>query len=164
MPVKVTKDQTAEVLKSIRLLTGRQLLIGIPADSARQPDKDDPSPISNAAIGYIMETGAPDRNIPARPHLVPGVESIRPRIIAEMKKMGLAALKGDRAAIDKGYNIIGLLGQNAVRGKITDGPFAPLAPRTLAQRKARGRTGDRPLLDTGQLRAAYTYVIRVKGT
>jgi hypothetical protein len=70
--------------------------------------------------------------------------------------------------------------QNAVRTKITDGPFAPLADSTLRARARRGRKGAvaelksraqgnapnnanaKPLIDTGQLRKSITYVVRKK--
>jgi hypothetical protein len=38
-----------------------------------------------------------------------------------------------------------------------------LAERTLAARKARGRTGEKPLIDTGQLRNAVTFVVQARG-
>jgi hypothetical protein len=34
---------------------------------------------------------------------------------------------------------------------------------TLERRRAKGRTGTKPLIDTGQLRNAITYVLRKKG-
>lgn len=159
MSVTVTKDRTAEVLAAIRDLTKTRVMVGIPASSGRSGGDG----IDNATIGYIAEVGAPERNIPARPHLVPGVESIRPQAIARLKAAGQAALAGDQAAVEKAFHVVGILAQNAVRAEITDGTFAPLAPRTLAARRARGRQGDKPLIDTGQLRRAYTYTIVRKG-
>ncbi len=79
------------------------------------------------------------------------VQVLAPPALALVIGLGLGVLSG-------------LMGQDAVRGKITSGPFVPLAPATLRARKAKGRTGEKPLIDTGQLRAAYTYVIRAKGS
>ncbi len=164
MSVIVTKDRTGELLKAIVALTQREVLIGIPADApARTPEPGEPAPPSNALIGYKMETGDPEMNLPARPFLVPGVEAIKDKAIARLKKAGEDALKGDLGKVDQALHAVGLMGQSSVQAKITDGPFVPLAPRTLAQRRARGRTGDRPLIDTGQLRRSVNYVIRTKG-
>ena len=150
--------------KAIQALLKQEVLIGIPADSpAREPEPGEPSAPSNALVGYIQEFGSPERNIPARPFLVPGVEAIKDKAVARLKKAGEDALKGDPSKVDQALHAVGLMGQASVQAKITDGPFAPLAPRTLAQRRARGRTGDRPLIDTGQLRRSVTYVIRTKG-
>ena len=61
--VKVTRDKVASVIKAVSDLATKDVLVGIP-DSA--PERKDGEPISNAQIGYIQETGAPEANIPAR--------------------------------------------------------------------------------------------------
>jgi hypothetical protein len=152
------------LLKAVSELTKNVVLIGIPADSpARQPEPGEPAPPLNSVIGYRLETGDPEQNLPARPFLVPGVEAIKDKAVARLKKAGQDALNGDPSKVDQALHAVGLMGQAAVQAKITDGPFVPLAPRTLAQRRARGRTGERPLIDTGQLRRSVSYVIRKKG-
>jgi hypothetical protein len=65
--------------------------------------------------------------------------------------------------VDIAQNKAGLIAESSVRKKINEGPFEPLAPKTLQERKRRGRTGEKPLIDTGQLRNSVTYVIRPKG-
>lgn len=163
MTVTVT-DNTAALMRAVRALTQSEVLIGIPADApARTPEPGEPTSPTNAMIGYLMERGSPANNLPPRPFLVPGVEAIREPALARLKKAGQQALAGDVAQVDKALHAVGLMGQNAVRKKITDGPFTPLAPRTLEQRRARGRSGEKPLIDTGQLRNSLTYVVRRKG-
>lgn len=160
MTVTVT-DNTAALMRAVRALTQSEVLVGIPADTpARASEAGDATPIANAALGYLMERGSPANNLPPRPFLVPGVEAIREPALARLKKAGQQALAGDVAQVDKALHAVGLMGQNAVRKKITDGPFTPLAPRTLQQRRARGRSGEKPLIDTGALRASLTYVVR----
>lgn len=164
MTVTITKDRVNEVLKLVRDLTKKQLLIGIPASGAeREPEPGTKSTPNNAALGYLNEFGDAEMNIPARPHLLPGVESILPRAIPRLKKAGEAALSGDKTAMDAAFDQVGGIAAGAVQERITDGPFVKLSPRTLARRKAKGRTGERPLIDTGRLRRAYTYIVRVKG-
>lgn len=163
--VTMTKDAFDDVLKSIRALTKQEVLIGVPDENAgRQPEGGEKQePISNAEIGYVMEFGLPEKNIPARPHLVPGVEAATDQLGNILQAGAEKALSGDKQAVDIALNKAGLAGQNSVRGKITDGPFVPLSPKTLADRKRRGRTGEKPLIDTGQYRNAVTYVVRPKG-
>ena len=164
MTVEVTKDRVADVLRAIRVLTLKEVLIGIPAEGAeRKPEPGEPNPPSNAVIGYTMEFGDPERNIPARQHLLPGVESILPKAIERLRKAGEQALSGKPEEAEKALHVVGLMGQSAVRGRITSGPFVPLSPRTLARRKARGRLGEKPLIDTGAYRMAQTYVVAVRG-
>lgn len=160
MKVTVSKDRTDEVLKSIRDLTKLRAYVGVPDVNA---GREDDEPISNAEIGYLMENGSPSQNIPPRPHLVPGVASAGDKIANHLEKGAKKALGGAPEAVDIAMNRAGLEGSSAVKRKIDEGPFDPLAPRTLQARKARGRTGEKPLIDTGQYRNAITYVVRKKG-
>lgn len=150
MPVTVKQDHMADLERAVRDLVKNQVLIGIPAEAAtRTPVQGEDAPPNNATIAYWMEFGAPEANIPARPHLMPGIEAARSKIEAQLRKAGEGALDGNREAVDRGLNAVGLLGQNAVRKQITDGTFKPLSKATLQRRKAKGRTGDKPLIDTG---------------
>lgn len=165
MPVKITKDRLGEILKSVKALNKSEVLVGVPdinAEREREPGETGP-PASNATIGYAMEFGVPEKNIPARPFLIPGIRDAQDKIVARLKKGAIAALGGDTKTIDKELNTIGLIGQKAVQVKIASGPFEPLSERTLKAREARGRTGTKPLLDTGQLRRAITFVLQDKG-
>lgn len=144
--------------KAVLRELGKRVAIGLPGDSMHPGEPGEPS-ISNATLGYILEHGAPDRNVPARAHLVPGVEKIEGEAAERLKKAAAAAFAGDLDAPEKALHAIGIMGVNAVRAEITDGTFAPLSERTLEARRARGRTGEKPLLDTAQYRNAVTYGI-----
>jgi hypothetical protein len=159
MTVQVPVDKLSQVLASMSELVKKDVLVGIP-DSA--PERKEDTPLSNAQIGYIQEFGSPAANIPARPFLIPGVENVQPEVLEEFRAGAKGALNGDTGQVERSMARAGLKAQNAVRAKIQDGPFAPLAPKTLAARRKRGRSGEKPLLDTGQLRNSVTYVIRKK--
>lgn len=160
----VTKDNVARTIAAMRGLGDKQTMVGIPSSTAeRQPDPEDPQPLNNAAIGYLQEKGSPAANIPERPFLKPGVASVEDQIADRYKTGSKAVLDGRVASIDQVHDAVGIIAENAVKAKITSGPFAPLSDRTIAARKSRGRTGTKPLIDTGQLRNAVTHVIRPKG-
>lgn len=165
MALTVTKDRFAKVLAAIRQIDGDRVLVGVPADKAlRDPDAGEPTaPINNAAIAYIMEYGAPEANIPARPSIHPGIITVKDEIGRRFKKTAQAALDGKPFDVSRTLNQVGLVAQAAIREKITDGPFVPLAPMTLSRRKAKGRTGEKPLIDTGQFRNSINYVVKMKG-
>ena len=138
-----------------------------------------------------MEFGDPARNIPARPSLIPGVTKIIPDAVAKLKKAGEKALEGKKSDIEAALKSVGVIGQRAVRAKITDGPFQPLAQATIEARARRGRKGAKkflkqqakaeagralgwegtepdaslvkPLIDTGQFRQSINFVVRKKG-
>ncbi len=181
-----------------RDLVRQRLLVGIPDTTAeRKPEPDEKgTPPSNAVIGYTMEFGDPDRNIPARPFLTPGIDAVRDKIADTLKTAGAEVLTGDAGAAARGFAKAGLVAVSSVQAKITDGSFVPLSQRTIEAR-ARRRNPDSgklsqaavskrarqyldlqaqgtpddilqgaglvvPLVDTGQLRRAITFVIRDK--
>lgn len=177
-------DNSKVISAAIRDLASRRVLVGVPAEKThRDAAPGQPAPaINNAEIAYIHEHGAPEANIPARPFLQPGVDSVRDRLVKKLESAGRAALVGDPDTVDRRLTEVGLIAQAAVRNKITDGPFVPLAPATIRARLRRGHagkldpsiygkgaiasdehaaaTGMRPLIDSGQLRAAINFVIR----
>jgi hypothetical protein len=168
-------DNVARFADGIDKLANTRVMVGVPAEKGSRKDG---GPINNAALAYIHENGAPEAGIPARPFLKPGIQTKDAEIEAGLVKTGRAALDGNPGAVDRGFNAVGLIGQNAVRAKITEGPFQPLSEATLRARAARGRKGAiqelanrkagmaasndlaKPLIDTGQMRNALTYVIR----
>jgi hypothetical protein len=155
------KSNTAQFRKALAGLLKREVLVGIPAaNAARDPESGETTAASNALIGYVMEYGSPAKNIPPRPFLHPGIADARAGIETHMKKAGQLALRGKPDEIEQELEKVGLIAQASVQKKITEGPFEPLKPATLAARRRRGRTGDRPLIDTGALRRSISYVIR----
>lgn len=188
--VKLT-DNSKAISAAIKALSEKRVMVGVPATGekllgAGGSNIRQSGAITNAQLAYIHNNGAPEVNIPARPFLRPGVESVKDKIIKGLEAAGKAAFAGNAVEVDKALIRVGLIAQAAVRNKITDGPFLPLAPATIAARLRRGHpgqqahsiygkgaiasdihaaaTGMRPLVDTGQLRAAINFVIRkVKG-
>lgn len=167
MKITTTKDKVGQIVGQIRSLTKNDVLVGIPDEKAPRSEEEAEAqkgePINNATIGYVSEFGSPTANIPARPHLMPGIESVKDKIEAHLKKGALGALEGSPDAAEIALEKVGVVASSAVKAKITEGGFAPLAPATLKQRRARGRTGEKPLSDTGQYRNSITYVVRPKG-
>lgn len=152
----ITKDNLKKVAASIDALAGQRVMVGVPDINAGRKAP----PISNAAIAYIQDNGAPEANIPPRPFMEPGIIEARDDIERRLRQAADAGLEGDRTKLDRGLHAAGLTAASSIKRKITDGPFQPLSERTLAARRARGVTRTKPLIDTGQLRAAISYVIR----
>lgn len=161
MSVKVTRDGVAALKRALTRLAERQVLVGIPSSTAgREIDPEHPQPVTNAALGYIHEKGSPAANIPARPWLGPGIMDARDEIVRRYKTGAQAVLDGRLADPDKVHQVVGQIAADAARKRITDGDFTPLAPATIAKRKARGRESKKPLTDTGQMRNAVSFVTR----
>ena len=181
--VTVTKtfDNAAAIRRAVQKLTEQDVYIGVPEDkSAREAAGD--TGISNAYLAYIQENGMPEKNIPARAALIPGIQDIQAEAADILRDTAKKALEGNIAAVETGLNKIGILGQNAVRARFLNNDWEPLADTTLDRRKkisetvnAKGETVKKfgksrrergavnPRIDTNQNRKAYTYVIRKKG-
>ncbi|WP_446903000.1 hypothetical protein [Burkholderia sp. YIM B11467] len=153
-------DRLDEILKSISGLVRQEVLVGVPDSTAGR--KDDDQPISNAEIGYIMENGSPANNIPARPHLVPGVQDARPKFEPQLQKSVESALDGDLEQVDRRLNMAGLAAQNSVRAKVNSNIAPQLAESTLEARRRLGVTRENTLVFSGQYRNSIKYVIRKK--
>lgn len=182
MSLTVTKDSMHDVLKAIQSLVGQRVLIGVPSKTAARE-----GPINNAGILYVMEHGSPAQNVPARPTLVPGVESALPACTKQLKRGARDALDGRKEGVERALNAAGLIAEAAVKAKFTSNVPPPLAPSTIRGRKyARGTRSRRAsetaylanvkggmdhgeaqsaagivaLVNTGQLRNAITHVVR----
>lgn len=174
--VTIRADNTQAIFDSLRAISNKDVLVGIPAEDSQREDV----PFGNAGIGYINEKGSPAQNIPARPHLQPGVKSVEAQTIPLLKAAAQAALDGDISGADRALNQAGTVAANGVKRYMTITGFTPLAESTLKGRAARGRKGAakelasraagnlpdnanaRPLIDTGQYRRAITSVVRNK--
>jgi hypothetical protein len=181
----VTQDKVKDFLRGIKSLTDERVLVGIPANKAfREPSEDDPHPhINNAEIGFINEFGDPDANIPARPHMVPGVKKALPDIEKVYKKAAQAALAGDTARVKQAHDVVGMKAVSSIQNLITSGIGPPLSDMTLRNRLSRQEPGvgikkgagkelkrraeglapstefAKPLIDTGQYYRNITYVV-----
>lgn len=164
MPLTIRTDNTDKILKSIQKLIKAEVLVGYPDTEAnRTPEPDEKITPSNAQIAYWMEYGEPANNVPARPTLLPGVESVKDNIAAQMRKGGEAALAGSDSGLENSQDATGLIAQSAVKAKITSNVPPPLAQRTIDARKRRNVTRENTLVDTAQMLNAVTYVKRPKG-
>lgn len=152
--MQMITDALPDLLRRLAAVAQRDVLVGVPAGEERD---DGPS---NAEIGYQNEFGSPANNIPARPHLLPGVAAVQDKAAARLTRAADAAASGRVSDAERHLHAAGLLAQNSVRRTLTTTAYRPLSERTLAERRARGRTGTKPLIDTGQYRRSITYVVR----
>lgn len=160
--VRITVDRTADVKAALKALVQDRVLVGIPSEHAfRDPDPDDPKPdLNNAEIGYLNEFGAPEANIPARPHLVPGTKRALPKVEKIYRDAVTKVVVGDVKAVRDAHAKVGQIVSDSVKGLIEDGISPPLADRTLRARKKRGVTRTTPLIDKGEYKRNINYAVR----
>ena len=158
--VTIRADNAQAILEALKTLTNRDVLVGIP--EARDERQDAEGDFGNAGIGYINESGSPKQNIPARPHLQPGVRASEADYLPHLKAAAQKALEGDAEGGTVSLERAGTIAANGVKRYITITGFTPLADATIANRLRRGRTGNKPLIDTGEYRRSVTHIVRNK--
>lgn len=159
--VKKTRDNSESLVQMAAKLAKLKLFVGVTQENnARAPTKDDPTPPSNSTVGYAMEFGVPERNVPARPHLVVGLKDASDAVVHNMGVAAVAVSVRDLPGALEAMADAGTACVESVRSKIQSGPFEPLAPRTIRARLAKGNQSDQPLVDTGQYLNSVGFVIR----
>lgn len=154
----IRADSAQSILDALKTLANKDVLVGIPESKDERDDGD----IGNAAIGYINENGSPAQNIPPRPHLKPGVKSVEQDFMPHLTAAAQKALEGNEEEAVTSLDRAGTVAANGVKRYITITGFTPLADATIANRLRRGRTGNKPLIDTGEYRRSVTHVVRDK--
>lgn len=119
-------------------------------------------PYSEAYEMYIHEHGSAAWRIPPRPIIEPAIEDPEnlDAITAQMKEAATAAMDGGPAAGQAGLKRVGMVAEDAVRMWFLNpkNRWPALSPKTIKRKGS-----DRPLIDTGRLRRAITYVLRKRG-
>lgn len=113
---------------------------------------------SKAMDLYLESTGSPGFHIPPRPIIEPALEANSQEISQMMKEALQAYLwtPNDPEQGDVKLEELGLRAEGIVRGWFTDpqNNWPPNSQNTIAQKGS-----EQPLIDTGELRKAITYVI-----
>jgi|WetSurMetagenome_2_1015567.scaffolds.fasta_scaffold218219_3 phage gpG-like protein len=152
------KNNLGKLNKSFTKLADLELLVGVPKEHDARKEEG----MNNATLAYIHDNGSPANNIPARPFMKPGIQAVRSKLNARMKLAAQHALAGTEGSGERDLHIAGLLVQSSIRNTINEGIQPALEDGTIAARKRRGRSGTKPLVDTGQLRNSITYVVKRK--
>jgi len=181
--LKVAKTSTAKAVNdALQTIAKKQVYVGIPeSNAARQTDT-----VNNAQLMYIHTNGSPINHLPARPVIEPAIEAPgnKEMIVDELKGAAEAALDGDQAGMETGLKRAGIVGSNAAKAWFTDprNNWPRNKPSTI-KNKLRTLKGkdyraamdlldeyisdpstdissiDTPLVDSGELRRAITWVI-----
>jgi len=152
--VTSTGNGLLDILQAVSELSQVDVLVGVPHGENRSEAE-----MTNAQIGYLLETGSPAMNLPPRPHLVPGIEEVQDVIGEKLTAAVDAALSGNSKRMYFLLESAGMKATMNVKKFINRGDFAELAPLTIRERKRRGRKSEKPLVDTGQYRNSHTYII-----
>lgn len=172
--IAVTVDHVGNIENALKALVAKELYVGIPAEKGIRSE----GPITNAALLYIHEHGAPEANIPARPSVNPTIKAHQDDLIVPMlKQAAVEAFEG--MSPERTLSILGQKVADAIRSRIQAGIPPPLKDATIVARlrrlaeyqKAGSKKrkemrevaieeGATPLIDTTQMLKAITWVLR----
>lgn len=112
--------------------------------------------INNAELLFIQSKGSPLRGIPARPVLEPAIEANTATLEPFAREVIRNTLLGNRPETLRSLNRLGMAGRNAARRWFFDSRngWQKNAASTIAAKGSK-----RPLIDTGAMRAAITFVV-----
>lgn len=123
-----------------------------------KPDLDKGTPYSMAQAMYIESHGSPVYNVPPRPIIEPAIEAEdnKEMIAKQLARAASEAMEGKAGETRASLHRAGITAQNAVRDWFEDprNNWPANAPSTIKRKGS-----DRPLVDTGELRKAITYVV-----
>ena len=179
--LKVKSGDLRGIQDAMKRLAEKEVLVGFPEDTTVREDEGIDG-ISNASLGYIHDNGDPMHNIPARPFMIPGIISAQEKITKRLGSVCKQVLRDKNVlTADQGLHQVGLTAAAALKMYISDGVPPPLADATLRARQRKGKSiakaatkelarraqGEvpgidlaKPLIETGAMRNAISYVIR----
>lgn len=154
--VEIKKDITPDLIKALKRISQEEVLVGIPEDKSKRKQGE----VGNATLGAVHDKGSPANNIPPRPFMDPGIQSVKKEIDNQYKNAALRIMSSGSVNIKSYLIAIGLIAQKGIRNFITAGEFTPLKPETIKRREQKGIKSTKPLTVTGQLRNAINFVLR----
>ncbi len=180
------KSKLAALRASLRELAKKEVLVGIPAEESTRKEGGD---INNAELLYIhthgvrhkemrnemdahiakgmkyskahslyiREHGSPMMSVPPRPVLQPAIEANKEAIGKQIAMASKASLQGEPNECEAYLNKAGVVASSAAKGWFENpsNGWPPNAPQTI-----RRKGSNQPLIDTGEMRKAITYVVR----
>lgn len=127
-------------------------------DSGRTSEAGQPA--GNAEVLAFHEFGT--TNMPARPTLRPAIDANRNKY-ARLEAAGLGRWVDGTWTMAQVMGVVGLAAKADVQKKITSLKDPELAESTKKSKVVGGKSGNNPLIDTGQMRAAIDFVVDTRG-
>lgn len=150
---RIIKDINPRLVEDLkkRLGAGQVVRVGLP-DGVKEKESD----VDLTLIGAVHEFGAPSKGIPERPWLRTAIRE-NTESYTRLNKINFVKLIKGEINVLQALSQLGVMAVGHVKKKIHDGPFAPLAPSTIA-----AKSSSTPLIDTGQMVQNVTYEVSDK--
>lgn len=169
MKVEVSSNGKLEHIKQATAwLKSHKVRIGIPDGAAPRESGE----LTNVELAFLMTDGSPINRMPPRPFLEPALAlpENEEMLSDDMKSAASAAFDGDFGRAMNGLKMTGEDGATAVKRYMDEGAFPANAPITInggwmrnrvsgKPVHVKGKGSSKPLIDTGNLQGAITYVV-----
>lgn len=152
------RERKTDLTHLINELGKKQIKVGFFSHS-KYPDG---TPI--AAVARVQVLGSAKNNIPARDFMRPPMEQGAPNYQKGVAKAFRDAAQG-KASLETGLNAVGEVAAGDVKQGLASLRKPALKEATIKARARRHHAGiasDKPLVDTGQMLQAITYVVEDK--
>lgn len=154
MSAKITtRDQG--YTKTLRLLrqAGLSLTLGVQGPQAAAEHRDPDGASSGLTVGELAAIHELGLGVPERSWLRAWFEENHKRVVEDLRT-GLVQVVAGRMTVDQLGEVLGVRYVGDIQARISNGIPPPLADSTIARKGS-----SVPLIDTGQLRSAITYVV-----
>ena len=147
------KDNSAEMLKRLKELKNLAVYVGIPQEGSSRGDGEN---VNNAELLYLHSQGSELQHIPARPVLEPSIAKNKDQIAKLLGAASAEVLKGNVSLVKPKLEQAGMYAATKAKDYFVDpdNGWEPNSPRTVERKGS-----SRPLIDTGSMRNAITYVV-----
>lgn len=129
--------------------------VGIFSPEAGAPKKSSPG-TSLVVVAAAHEFGI---GVPRRSFINDWAEYAWANAARRMRRVVKRTIQG--GSLREGLEVWGSWAANSMKYRISLGIPPELSERRKREKKVRGKKGDRPLIDTGQLRSSITYQVEV---
>lgn len=139
--------------KSMEAARQKEIAVGLPVGQGGIGNAHYDSGASLLDIGTWMEDGT-SGGIPSRPWL----SDSRPKLHKAFKSHGkqlAPKVKAGKISTETVWKSMAVKAESIVRGKITEGPWEPNSPETIARKGS-----EKPLIDTGAFRQGIRAIVR----
>jgi hypothetical protein len=159
-PVQVVKSGPgpAQLIADLRRIKKSEVLVGIPAEKTQRKKET----VNNASLLFVFSNGSPLRHIPPRPVLEPAIEQNKDLVTPHLAEAARLITEHRPDAAQRELQRAGTIAANAAKRRFTEpNDWAPNAPSTIKHKNKKHKGEARPGIDSGQMRRALTYVVRV---
>lgn len=158
--VTVKSNKWPKIRANLSLAKGSYAAVGFPGDSSKKNRADGGK--NNVDVALSNEFGSAPGvkpHIPRRPFMRQSMDGMKRKDLIQAGQRLLGMIAEGKMSTHIALSRLGRMGESYMKDEITNPgtPFAPNADFTVRKKKS-----STPLIDTGAMRAAVTYKVRMK--